>query len=920
MMLSLNLKNIFEELSDHIAAPGSALLRVVRLHPHVSWLFVPLLVIATLIVMKPVAVLAANTEQSLRNEFLAGKQALEEGNVAKAEQFWKPILGDSLYGPVSYLLLAKGFAHYKSFAKSEALVRDFLKLYPSSPYRDASIEDLTEYVYQQGKPEAHKLLSQSLTDASESRKQTILLRLGDLEAHSKAFDKAFTYYRKLYLNYPATPDGLQAKDRISRLVFNGKIPKPDFTQSELMERASRLAAAGRFDLAANVYRGLLKQKPGDDQLLLKLGRCLYKDRKNDEAIKLLSAILAKPVSNQIRIEAIYLMSLVYWRIDKDSEFEACCSRILDCGSTVMKTKMLINLAAFNYEKGRLSRAESYYKKLLSTASDPSLKAKVKWRIAFDKAFTYYRKLYLNYPATPDGLQAKDRISRLVFNGKIPKPDFTQSELMERASRLAAAGRFDLAANVYRGLLKQKPGDDQLLLKLGRCLYKDRKNDEAIKLLSAILAKPVSNQIRIEAIYLMSLVYWRIDKDSEFEACCSRILDCGSTVMKTKMLINLAAFNYEKGRLSRAESYYKKLLSTASDPSLKAKVKWRIAWIKYRSRKYDEAAVTFREVREVSRDVQLSKASRYWEARALTLAGKFEKALPLFKGLAENSNYDYYGSNSQKILIAAKQPVESHAVSTKRPFPDLHITPALRSNVLVLNALKLMQVDLPEFALLNLEALPKNLRSQYPLVFLMAEAAQKAGYYGLAHNIVVSGFSGFVDNPPADATKEFVELAYPRAHLADTRAHAGRSGVDPFLVWAVVRQESRYDAYAVSPAGALGLMQVTPKTALVINNTGGNPGTAVIQELLDPKKNLAVGIQILARNLREFKGNVVPAVAAYNADIKKVRQWFNRNGRMKQDEFIENIPYSETRLYVKKVLTNLEAYSKIYARKDLARYW
>ena len=725
MMLSLNLKNIFEELSDRIAAPGSALLRVVRLRSHVSWLFVPLLVIATLIVMKPVAVLAANTEQSLRNEFLAGKQALEEGNVAKAEQFWKPILGDSLYGPVSYLLLAKGFAHYKSFAKSEALVRDFLKLYPSSPYRDASIEDLTEYVYQQGKPEAHKLLSQSLTDASESRKQTILLRLGDLEAHSKAFDKAFTYYRKLYLNYPATPDGLQAKDRISRLVFNGKIPKPDFTQSELMERASRLAAAGRFDLAANVYRGLLKQKPGDDQLLLKLGRCLYKDRKNDEAIKLLSAILAKPVSNQIRIEAIYLMSLVYWRIDKDSEFEACCSKILDRGSTVMKTKMLINLAAFNYEKGRLNRAESYYKKLLSTASDPSLKAKVKWRIA---------------------------------------------------------------------------------------------------------------------------------------------------------------------------------------------------WIKYRSRKYDEAAVTFREVREVSRDVQLSKASRYWEARALTLAGKFEKALPLFKGLAENSNYDYYGSNSQKILIAAKQPVESHAVSTKRPFPDLHITPALRSNVLVLNALKLMQVDLPEFALLNLEALPKNLRSQYPLVFLMAEAAQKAGYYGLAHNIVVSGFSGFVDNPPADATKEFVELAYPRAHLADTRAHAGRSGVDPFLVWAVVRQESRYDAYAVSPAGALGLMQVTPKTALVINNTGGNPGTAVIQELLDPKKNLAVGIQILARNLREFKGNVVPAVAAYNADIKKVRQWFNRNGRMKQDEFIENIPYSETRLYVKKVLTNLEAYSKIYARKDLARYW
>ncbi|MGC8660457.1 MAG: lytic transglycosylase domain-containing protein, partial [Desulfomonilaceae bacterium] len=338
------------------------------------------------------------------------------------------------------------------------------------------------------------------------------------------------------------------------------------------------------------------------------------------------------------------------------------------------------------------------------------------------------------------------------------------------------------------------------------------------------------------------------------------------------------------------------------------------------RKYIEAATAFREVREISRDPQLSKASRYWEARALTLGGKFEKAIPLFRGLAENGGFDYYGSNARKVLLAAKQPVKSHPDSSQKPFPDLHMTPVLRSNALVGNALKLLQVDLPQFALLNLEALPKSLRSQYPTVFLMAEAAQKAGYYGLAHDIIVSGFPGFVDNPPADAPKAFVELAYPRAHLVDTRAHASKSGVNPFLVWAVVRQESRYDAYAVSPAGALGLMQVTPKTALVISHTSGNPGTAVIQELLDPKKNLSVGIQILARNLREFKGNVVPAIAAYNADIKKVRQWFNRNGHMRQDEFIENIPYSETRLYVKKVLTNLDAYSKIYARKDLAGYW
>jgi soluble lytic murein transglycosylase len=112
------------------------------------------------------------------------------------------------------------------------------------------------------------------------------------------------------------------------------------------------------------------------------------------------------------------------------------------------------------------------------------------------------------------------------------------------------------------------------------------------------------------------------------------------------------------------------------------------------------------------------------------------------------------------------------------------------------------------------------------------------------------------------------------------------------------------------------MQVTPKTALIISNRN-DPNKEIVEELLDPRKNLSVGIQVLSQNLKEFKGSIVPAIAAYNADINKVRQWVGRNGRMRQDEFIENIPFAETRLYVKKVLANFEAYKKIYAPKDLA---
>lgn len=664
---------------------------------------------------------ADKTEAGTRAAFVSGKKALEQGNVLGAEKLWKPILGDGVYGPVAYLLLARGFAQGGSFAQGESLIREYLKLFPASPYRDAALEELIEYVYRQGKPEASRLLLSALPKASESRKQTILLQLGDLESSLGSLDKAELYYRKLYLNYPAGPEGLKARDRIARLAFNRKIKKPDFTEAELMSRALKLSSAGRYDMAADIYKNLAKEKSSDYSLKLKYGRSLYKDRQNDLAIK-----------------------------------------------------------------------------------------------------------------------------------------------------------------VMKNLLSANPPDD----------------------------------IKIEALYLLSLVYWRLDRDAEFESCCSNILNSGQTKFKKRVLASMAAFNYESGRLAKAESYFNKLLSESVDSSTLAKVKWRLAWIKYRSRLYPKAAEIFRELRQISSDPQISNASKYWQARSMTMAGDFEKAEPLFRNLAESVPFDYYGAQSLEILGKAGKGVVRNQSPSGKSFPDLSLSPSLKANALVANAIRMMNLGLPEFALLNLQALPNSIRSNRSVMFLTAKLAHSAGYYGLAHGMIVSGFSEFVDNPPSNAPREFIEMAFPRVHLAETSENSASRGVNPCLVWAIVRQESRYDAYAVSPAGALGLMQVTPRTALIITNRS-DTGKEVVEELLDPRKNLSVGIQVLAQNLKEFKGAIIPAIAAYNADINKVRQWVGRNGRMRQDEFIENIPYSETRLYVKKVLANFEAYKKIYSPKDIA---
>jgi soluble lytic murein transglycosylase len=532
-----------------------------------------------------------------------------------------------------------------------------------------------------------------------------------------------------------------------------------------------------------------------------------------------------------------------------------------------------------------------------------------------EASAQYRTLYLNYPASVEGLKAADDLASMVFNHKIPPLTFSDGEQLSRADRLLSKGRFDLAANSYLALLKAKPSDKGLMLKLAQCRFKDRQNQKAIGILKDVLNGEVSEHDRMEALYLLSVIYWRLDRGKDFEFCCSKILEKGSLKLKRKVLYNIAAHNFEKRKFDEAETYFKKLLNTGPEPSVKANAKWKIAWIKYWNHKYGEAADAFREIRMVSPGSRIDNASKYWQARCLLNSNRAREAEPLLSEIVRTTPLDYYGTEAARLLKSMRRAAATNNNSVQ-PLPQIVLTPEHLSNPLISAANKLVEKGLGEFAVLNLEALPKSMRSSPPVAFLSAKAAYTAGRYREAQDILASAFGPLAENPPTGAPAEFVEMAFPRIYFAETTRAAAKNSIDPHLVWAVIRQESRYDASAVSPAGALGLMQVTPGAAGIAKKGGKIPAKAV-EEVLDPKQNLTLGIKILAKNLTLFQGRLVPAIASYNADIKKVREWLQKYEKMKQDEFIENIPYLETRLYVKKVLAGYRAYGRLHENKDLA---
>jgi soluble lytic murein transglycosylase len=182
-------------------------------------------------------------------------------------------------------------------------------------------------------------------------------------------------------------------------------------------------------------------------------------------------------------------------------------------------------------------------------------------------------------------------------------------------------------------------------------------------------------------------------------------------------------------------------------------------------------------------------------------------------------------------------------------------------------------------------------------------------YHLALRIMRRNFTGLAATGHPSIPRAFWEMLYPYAWRPEVTETARRAGIDPFLVAAVVREESSYYPRAVSRAGARGLMQLMPATAQPMAAARGWPFRG--GDLLDePAANIEMGASFLAGLLREF-GDPRLALAAYNAGPRRARQWWQARRSDDVEVFVEEIPFDETRHYVKRVMLSWEEYRRIY---------
>jgi soluble lytic murein transglycosylase len=343
--------------------------------------------------------------------------------------------------------------------------------------------------------------------------------------------------------------------------------------------------------------------------------------------------------------------------------------------------------------------------------------------------------------------------------------------------------------------------------------------------------------------------------------------------------------------------------------------WRVAWMDYRLRKYTDAARLMDEqVVRYGAGIEAPNAL-YWRGRIFEeQSHEFGQAANYYKALIANyANYYYAYLARQRLVVLGAQPAVAPspvlASVRKLVVPDL-VGTVPSDDPHVIKAKLLANAALNEYIGPEIALSPGA--AQWG-VLAQAEIYASYGEYTRELQSLKKSQVSFFAIPPSKVPVEYWHLMFPQPYWNDLVADSAKNGLDPFLVASLIRQESEFNAGAVSPAKAYGLMQLLASVGKANAKQEGLKGFQPSQ-LLNPQINLQLGTRNLRSVLDRFGGQPEYALAAYNAGDTPIRQWMSTGDYKDIAEFVESIPYTETRDYVQAIMRNREMYRMLYGGK------
>lgn len=503
------------------------------------------------------------------------------------------------------------------------------------------------------------------------------------------------------------------------------------------------------------------------------------------------------------------------------------------------------------------------------------------------------------PAAPESKDVEARIDKLD-----PRRALTPRQCYDRAMALARAGKTDQALSELDGI-KKGVSQRELLHARGWALYmsrKDYKKASALLLKSAKLGGPDAVKDRFYSARALS----RGNEDEKAIALYRALAKRYPRTGYAEQAIYLGArLEYILGHWKKADAAYQRYLRRyRKNGRYVDSARYEQSVARLAMGKHKEAAKTFNVLAKATNDPNLE--ARYQELEGVSLAGLGDKAAaaerfrhvidvhPLtFPALAAAARLEQLGQKLPPLIEPAKS-------DKPHPTPGFRLPPRVKL---------LLRIGLDRDAAQDLAAYAPVVRKQ-----LGARADQALCHaYGSFSSAALRYKVGLdashrllLTSAPGDGTRWLWNCVYPRPYEPLVRAAEKKNGLPHDLVYAVMRQESGFRPAVVSPAHAVGLLQLIVPTAKTVAGELGVDFDPLL--LQSPPYNIRLGAYYLKKVLDTFGGSVALAAAAYNAGPVRVSHWLASGENLPLDVWVARIPFQETRSYVCHVVGNMARYA------------
>ncbi len=460
------------------------------------------------------------------------------------------------------------------------------------------------------------------------------------------------------------------------------------------------------------------------------------------------------------------------------------------------------------------------------------------------------------------------------------------------------GSFDLAiTHLDRSLRRAAPAETAAVrIDIARALVNARRYAEAVQRLPRLRRAGVPPAIMAEATVLLARVRLRQGRTDEALALLVSV-DSSQPAAATGLFLR-ADLEHDRNRVTAASALYRRVIAEhpASGEAFEAAM--RLGGLEFIAGRYDEAATAYETAAQHGSSATSVQRALFWAGRSRAGVGDTARSRIHFSAAWSTDPTTFYGMRSGETLgyrlrtALGESPVTAATSVGEATGAGARIA-------------LLLELGLVDDAALERE----RARRHFPLA--------GAGLYGVAETLHDRGQTveavrlGREIRRGTDGWNErLLRIVYPLPHGERIVQAARDRGLDPFLVAGLIRQESLFNTDARSVAGAIGLMQVMPRTGRELARRDGLAGFAT-RQLRDPDVNLRLGTLFFFNLLEQHGGAVVYALAAYNAGPSRVARWKAGDERLDPDLFAERIPFAETRDYVRIVQQNARIYAELY---------